>query len=261
MAAKIIPIKKSDGWLNLTDEAALNAGDHVNIQNIGSGAIYISSRELEPVDKNDVDFLLAPSKVISLNIPDIDSIWAFTGGFRSTKLAVIRNELNPISDTSIRTLNKMDALLETALGITTDGFKSFSVVIAAPADGLFGFTNQSDRRLSGEFKLGAANNQNNTFGRLDIQGNLIKEAMTGGIDFLAAEICEFRGAVNIAAKKGPTNSVDICQFERLYIPANGGAKTETISKFLIEPTETAFFQVANIVNVDELAFSARFGRG
>ena len=261
MAAKIIPIKKSDGWLNITELASLNTGDHVNIQNIGSGAVYVSGRELEPVDKNDFDYLLTYSKEISVNVADPKNIWVFTGGFRSTKLAVIKNEFNPISDTSIRTLNKLDALLETTLGITTDGFKSFSTVIALPGDGIFGFTNNSDTRLTGEFKLSAGNNANNVFGSLDIQGNLINEALTGGVDFLAAEICEFRGVVDVIAKKGPTNVVDICQFERLYIPSNGGAKTETISKLLMEPSETIFFQVANIVNVTELALSARFGKG
>lgn len=258
--AEIIPISKSDGWLNITDEAALNAGDNINVQNIGSGAVYLSARQLEPVDKNDIDYLLAPGRTISINVKDIQNIWAFTGGFRSTKLSVHKNELKAICDSSVNILNKLDALLELELGIDTAGFKSYSVVLPAPTPGIFGFTNNDSVRVAGEFKMGAGNNANNVFGSLDIQGNLINEALTGGVDFTAAETCEFRGGVNMIAKKSPTNVVDICQFERLYVPANGGATTETISKILMEPGETVLFQVASIVNIAELAFSARFGR-
>ena len=260
MASAIIPISKLSGWLNITDEAALNAGDNINIQNIGSGAVYISERILEPVDKNDIDYLLAPSKTISINVKDLQNIWAFTGGFRSTKLSVHKNELKALCDPSVNILNKLDALLELELGIDTAGFESFSTVIAAPGDGIFGFTNNEDTRISGEFKLAAGNNANNVFGSLDIQGNLINVVLTGGTDFDADEICGFRGGVDVTAKKAPTNIVTICQFERLYVPSNGGAATETISKLLMEPGETAFFQVANITNITELAFSARFGR-
>lgn len=260
MASAIIPISKLSGWLNITDAAALNPGDNINIQNIGSGAVFISERVAEPVDKNDVDYLLAPSKTITISVKDLQNIWAFTGGFRSTKLSVHKNELKALCDPSVNAVNKLDALLELELGINTAAFKSFSVVIPAPADGVFGFTNDESERISGEFKLAAGNNVNNLFGSLDVQGVLLEEALTGGVNFAAGETCDFRGGVNMTAKKSPTNVVSVCQFERLYIPSNGGATTETISKLFLEPGETAFFKVANITNVTELAFSARFGR-
>ena len=255
MAATIIPIKKSDGWLNLTSAATLNAGDKVNIQNIGSGAVYIASRELEPVNNNDLDYLLAPAKIISLTPQEVENIWAFTGGFRSTKLAVVKNELNVISDPAINNLNKTNALL---VGVPIAGFKGFSAIGLTSITKIFAFHNNSGEAVKSDFHVHIANNANNLVGYLDIQVYFGADAITGGADFTAIEILAFRNDIDIIAKKEPTNAVSFAQFERAYVEANGGAELEAVSDFIIQPGETAFIKLTNAINIQEISFDARF---
>ena len=255
MAAKIISISKTDGWLNLTSAATLNAGDKINIQNIGSGAVYIANRELEPTDENDIDYLLPPEKIISLTPQDLENIWAFTGDFVPTKLSVVKNQLNVISDPAINNLNKTDALL---VGIPIAGFKSFSAVGLTATDKIFAFQNNSSKAVKSDFHMHLSNNANNLVGFLDILVYFGTDIITAGTDFLASEILAFRNDIDIIAKKEPTNVVNLSQFERAYVSANGGAELETVSDFIMQPGETIFIKLTGAINITETSFDAKF---
>lgn len=263
MTATVVEIKESDGWVNLTAAAGLQPGDELNVQNIGSRAVYLQTSDTQPADLSGVDYLYSPKTNPLTPMPTAtESVWGNTEGFGTTKLSVAETLVATIADPLLVTAKTVDDLLEVTQGVPTAGFKGFSIIGEEPAGpDVYAFENSGTGGIVGDFLIGAVNNANNTAGFFDIKIAVTSETITGGTDFAADEILSFRENVDVIAKIEPTNSVSFAEFERVYVSANGGAGIESTQNFIILPGETVFIQVLNFTSIIEYSFSARFGKG